>query len=235
MTGHDVILDRVRKLLALATSPNAHEAAAAAALAQTLIARHRLQQWLDADAVAADEAEAIDDARDEPLDVARKPRSWKVALATTLADANGCVAYTLDRGKERAIVLVGRTADRALVLELWSWLVSRIEWLSATHGEGRDRKWHDAFRVGVVAAIGERLAKVDAQVRGELVEGALVRLDPVLLARREALDRFVEQRLRLGRGRAITVDARAYTEGQRAGATLDLGGGHKRIAAKGRR
>jgi len=235
MADHGAILDRVRKLLALATSPNAHEAAAAAELAQTLITRHRLQHYLDADAVAADEAEAIDDARDEPLDVARKPRSWKVALASTLAEANGCLAYTLDRGKERAIVLVGRAADRAVVLELWSWLVTRIEWLSATHGAGRDRKWHDAFRVGVVATIGERLAKVDAQVRGELTEGALVRLDPVLLARREALDRFVEQRLRLGRGRAITVDAHAYAEGRQAGATLDLGGGHKRLAGKARR
>lgn len=234
MTANDAILDRVRKLLALATSPNAHEAASAAELAQTLIARHRLQQWLDADAVAADEAEAIDDARDEPLDVARKPRTWKVALATTLADANSCVAYTLDRGKERAIVLVGRAADRAAVLELWTWLVTRIEWLSATHGAGRDRKWHDAYRVGVVATIGERLSAVDEQVRGELSEGALVRVDPVLLARRDALERFVSERLRLGRGRSISVDAHAYAEGRQAGATLDLGndGGRKRLTRK---
>lgn len=237
MADHDAILDRVRKLLALATSPNAHEAASAAALAQTLIARHRLQQWLDADAAAADAAAAIDDARDEPLDVARKPRTWKVALASTLAEANGCLAYTLDRGHERAIVLVGRAADRAAVLEIWTWLVTRIEWLSATHGAGKDRKWHDAFRVGVVATLGERLSAVDAEVRSELSPGALVRLDPVLLARREALDRFVQERMRLGRGRAITVDARAYAEGRQAGATLDLGRGtaSRRLPHKERR
>ena len=37
------IVDRVRKLLALAGSSNVHEAAAAAARAQELITRHRLE------------------------------------------------------------------------------------------------------------------------------------------------------------------------------------------------
>ncbi|MEY3014068.1 MAG: hypothetical protein RIT45_2803 [Pseudomonadota bacterium] len=227
MADNDTILERVRKLLALAGSPNPHEAAAAAATAQTLIARHRLQEWLDADAAAEDEAEPIEDARDAPLEVARKPRRWKVALAATLADANHCLAYTLDRGHERAIVLVGRAADRAAVLELWTWLVGRIEWLSATHGAGADRKWHDAFRIGVVTTIGERLAAVEAEVRSELDAGALVRLDPVTLARRDALDRFVRERMQLGKGRSIRVDAQAYAAGRAAGATLDLGAGER--------
>ena len=49
MTAPDpALLDRVRKLLALAGSPNAHEAAAAAARAQALVARHQLEAWLEA-------------------------------------------------------------------------------------------------------------------------------------------------------------------------------------------
>ena len=44
----DAVLERVRKLLALATSPNLHEAAAAAAAAQALIERHRLGSLLEA-------------------------------------------------------------------------------------------------------------------------------------------------------------------------------------------
>ena len=220
MSSDPVLLSRVRKLLALATSPNVHEAASAAAMAQTLIARHRLERWLDAeDAVATD---PIEDARDAPLEVARRLRKWRVLLASALADANGCVAYTLNRGRDEAIVIVGRAADRAAIEALWSWLVKRIEWLSATHGAGQSRQWHDAFRVGVVAAVADRLATVADDVRSEQAPGALVRLDPVALAQQQALDRYVSEHLRLGRGRSVTVEAAAWQQGHEAAKKLEL-------------
>ena len=152
MTADPALLARVQKLLALASSPNVHEATSAAALAQTLIARHRLQAWLDAEQTAAADPDPITDARDTPLTTGKRLRKWKVVLAGALAGANNCVAYTLDRGKEEAIVLVGRGRDRDAVLALWTWLVTRIEWLSATHGAGQDRQWHEAFRIGCVDA-----------------------------------------------------------------------------------
>ncbi|MEZ4266534.1 MAG: DUF2786 domain-containing protein [Myxococcota bacterium] len=220
MATDSTVLERVRKLLALAGSPNVHEAASAAAMAQTLIERHRLERWLEA--AESEAADPIEDGRDRPLEVARKIRKWKSALAATLADANGCVAYTLDRGREQAIVVAGRAADREAVVELWGWLHKRVEWLSATHGAGRSRQWHDAFRVGVVDAVGERLRKVAGEVRDEQQPGALARLDPTALVQREALERYVSEHLQLGRGRGIRVDARAWERGRAAGAELPL-------------
>jgi hypothetical protein len=71
MAAEQAVLERVRKLLALASSPNIHEAASAAAKAQALIERHRLQSWLDAaDAEAAD---PIEGGQDTPLEVAPPP------------------------------------------------------------------------------------------------------------------------------------------------------------------
>ncbi|MEQ1506614.1 MAG: DUF2786 domain-containing protein, partial [Myxococcota bacterium] len=102
------VLDRVRKLLALATSPNVHEAALAAARAQALIERHRLEDWLAAEQDSAGDPDPIVHAWHEPLAVARKIRRWKAALASVLAEVNGCVAYTARRGTDEAIVLVGR-------------------------------------------------------------------------------------------------------------------------------
>jgi hypothetical protein len=222
MTVDHVISSRVRKLLALATSPNAHEAAAAAAMAQVLIERHRLQAWLEAEHSTTPDLDPITDGRDAPLAVGRRLRKWKVVLATTLADANGCVAYTLDQGHEQAIVVAGRERDRAAVAEVWHWLVARIEWLSATHGAGKDRAWHEAFRVGVVAAVAEKLAGVAEQVRGEFTEAALVRVDPAVASHRDSLDRFVRDHLRLGKGRGIRVDAAAWAHGWQAADGLDL-------------
>ncbi|MBT9554914.1 MAG: DUF2786 domain-containing protein [Myxococcales bacterium] len=214
------ILDRVRKLLALASSPNVHEAASAAAMAQALIERHRLQSWLD----ARDEQsrDPIEDGLDAPLEVARKIRTWKRVLAAALASANGCIAYTRVQGDGEAVIVAGRAVDRQAVLELWGWIVKRIEWLSATHGAGRSRKWHDSFRVGAAAAVGERLASVATEIRDEQAARDLVVVDPLITARRHALDAYVTEHLRLGPGRNVRVQLEAWRRGQEAADTLPL-------------
>jgi hypothetical protein len=215
-------LDRARKLLALATSPDVHEAAAAAAQAQELITRHRLAAFLDAERDASDERDPIVDARTEPLDVARRQRPWKVALAGALAEVNGCLAYTLESEAGEAIVLAGRARDREAVATLWAWLLKRIEWLSATHGAGRPRRWHEAFRVGAVDAVAARLRGAEAAVRGESTGAALALIDEAIGARRAALDRYAAEHLNLGRGRARRVDAAAWLRGRVAGEGMKL-------------
>lgn len=221
MSDPPAALARVRKLLALATSPNPHEAALAAARAQALIERHRLEAWLEAEQREQDDPDPIVDARDEPLEVGRRLRTWKVVLASALAEVNGCLAYTATRGRDEAIVLVGRGRDRAAVAELWGWLVRRIEWLSATHGPGRSRQWHEAFRIGVVDAVAERLRQVGPQARASLDRAALVVVEPARAAHEDALRRVTEG-LRLGSGRAVRVDARAWQRGKAAGGDVEL-------------
>lgn len=82
------LLARVNKLLALATSPNVHEAAAAAARAQAMIEAHRLEGLLAAER----EVDDVDDGRDAPLEVSKRLRRFKVVLATVLGEHNACVA-----------------------------------------------------------------------------------------------------------------------------------------------
>jgi hypothetical protein len=210
-------LDKVRKLLALADSPNIHEAALAAARAQALIDEHRLQGLL-----AAEQVDPVADGRDDPLHTSRRLRRWKVSLAMALAGLNGVVAYTHKQGKFHHIVLVGTAADRAAVQVLWQALVHRIAWLSATHGEGRDKRWHDAFRIGAVQTISARLQRGQQSSRQALSTTALVTVDGRIAARQERVQAFVKERLRLRPGRAIRVDPQAYQRGRLAGADVDL-------------
>jgi hypothetical protein len=212
--------DRVRKLLALATSPNVHEAASAAAAAQALVERHRLEGWLAAEASTA--ADPVTDGREAPLEVARRPRRWKVALAAGLAEANGCLAYSALQGEDTLLLLAGRAADRAAVAEIWGWLVTRLEWLSATHGPGRSRAWHEAFRIGAAEVIAERLAGARAEVQASFPTAALVRIEPERAARAAAVEAFAERHLHLGRGRALRVDGRGLAQGRAAGAAMKL-------------
>ena len=211
------MLDRVRKLLALAGSPNVHEAALAAARAQALIDAHRLQHLLD-----AEHEDPVGDDRGHPLESGRRLRKWKSVLAQSLASLNGCIAYTERSGKQKHIVLVGTAADRAAVVALWEWLVRRIEWLSATHGAGRDRRWHQAFRIGAVATITERLRAGQHDAAATLESAALVQVREGLARRQQRVSEYAERNLNLKPGRGVRVDPDAYREGRAAGRAVVL-------------
>lgn len=218
------LLERVEKLLALATSPNPHEAVTAARLAQALVSKHRLEAWLAARDGAAVDPDPITDGREAPLEVGRRLRKWKRVLAAALAEVNGASAWVLEAGREERLCVIGRERDRAAVRALYLGLVKRIEWCSATAGQGRDRRWHEAFRIGVADAIAARLAEAEAEVAPEIEapEGALVPYALDRAAEQAALEAFVRERFGPPRGGGVRVDARAYERGRDAGARLVL-------------
>jgi hypothetical protein len=217
------LLDRVDKLLRLATSSNVHEAAQAMARAQELIARHRLE---DAIKTAA-EAPPVVDARDNPLDASRRLRDWKIALATVLARANGAACYVLERGSGktgmRELILVGEPDDVAAVRALYRWYVPRMEALTLQHapvGDGRpvDRDWARGFRFGAVDALARALYEATAAV---YAEPGLVPARSVAphTARAAAADRAIAA-LGTTRAKGVRVHARAYQAGLDAGGAL---------------
>ncbi len=226
------VLDRVRRLLRLAESPNVHEAALAAARAQELMVRHRIEAaTLD----GGRDGSGIVDLRDEPLEASKRLRPWKTRLGDVVARANGCRVYLLDRGGIRSLVLVGRAEDAALVRALYESLVTRVECLTRAHGQQRARAYRNAFRLGVVATLEERLALAskaakERALRGEvgdegeapLAEAgtAIARLE----ARDAEVDRFMERELgvRRGRARGLRADAEGYARGRIAGHTVAL-------------
>lgn len=81
----DEALDKIKKCLALAASPEAHEAAAALRQAQKLMAQFGLTE---ADVTLADVGEARQKAQNVPV------VRWEAALAGMVASAFGCDMYT---------------------------------------------------------------------------------------------------------------------------------------------
>ncbi len=100
--------------------------------------------------------------------------------------------------------------------------VTRIEWLSATEGAGRDRAWHEAFRIGAAEVIVARLRESAGGEREALGTHALAVVEPALAARAAAVARFAETHLRLKPGRGLRVDARGLARGRAAGAQAPL-------------
>lgn len=246
MTADDKILERVRKLLRLATSDNVHEAANAAASAQALIDRYRI------DAVTRGELhdnpfadDAIVETIDEPLDASKRLRKWKIFLATALAPVQDCRVYVLDPtgpDKIRRLIAVGRPTDVALLAELYRYTVTAIECLTRAHGHDRDDAWREGFRVGAANTIVERLAQArhdaladaDALVSRDTVPedasgrhagestAALARVGHRLARRLADVDAFMQRKPGMRSGKALRVHADGYALGQIAGNDIDL-------------
>lgn len=248
------LLERIRRLLRLSESPNVHEAASAAARARELMARHRIES-------AALEPEGLDpgirDYPDEPLDTSKRLRPWKMQLGDAIARANGCRVYVLERGSMLELVPVGREEDAALVRALYGELVKQVECLTRKHGAGRDRTFCNGFRLGVVSTLRERLERANVEAERGLLEGGVFddeatvggpdsALAPAahalavakLSAREHAVDRYLEETLRLrkGKGRSLRADAEGYERGLLAGHSVALPDGSSRAPApSGRR
>ena len=219
----DKVLSRVRKLLALAESPNVHEAASAAARAQELISQHRLEAVLEAEDAAATR-DAADPIGQETLETSKRLRRWKTVLAGGLARANGCIAFTRSAGgRNVALVLAGRTSDREAFHALWEWLVTTLTWLSASHGGGKGKRWHDDFRVGAALEVVQRLEAAARPEAGSIPAEALVRARTALAAQEARMEQYARAELDLRPGRSLRVDPNAYAAGRAAGSTLDLG------------
>lgn len=132
MAVDERIIDRIRKLLALAgDNPNEHEAAAAAAKAQALMQEHDL---------AAADVSVKTDARTAGITQAAtvlrqrgKPGSWKEGLFSAVAETSDCWAWsTSTRGS-----MLGRERDVEMAEYLFAYLVRELERLQHAYGATR--------------------------------------------------------------------------------------------------
>lgn len=231
------VLDKVRKLLRLAESPNANEAAAAAAKAQQLIDEHNLSAALLS-------IETGVDAPDEPiedfakkgahLDAPARLDRWRIELASSIAYANSCRIYYTDRLSARhKIALVGRPSDADTVRYLYAHLCAEVNQLADRDGKGYGRTWRNNFRLGVVDTIRGKLRQQQSEFKQQATASlggnsqALVRVNTALAKveqRGTDVRDWMKRELKLYAGRAAssTYDHSARRAGQLAGESIRL-------------
>lgn len=154
------MIDRIRKLLALANSSNAHEAAAAAAMASRLMERH------DVDRSMIEEA---DDTPYEPVVVDRtiyrmggRRKVWVGTIAHYLGQVRRCRVWSSWEDGEQVLRCAGATETVDSVELLLNWLVGEVERLIKQDrpdglGRGGSRRWAHSYRLGAAVEIGNRL------------------------------------------------------------------------------
>ncbi len=209
------ILEKVRKLRALATSANVHEAAAAAAAAERLIQEHNLS-----------EAEIHVDAENERVDSGlgvevtyKKIPTWANNLAENLATAYQCAGIWRGTVDGFRYTVFGRPDDIATFRYQFAFFSAEVTRLAEQASRGKGRTFGNCFRLGAVAAISEAIDNVRRKARAFATSTALVVVDRRAELAKER--RAVEcPGMRSSGGSSSRFDQRAFDQGKRAGAGI---------------
>lgn len=229
------IIDRVRKLLALANSTNAHEAATAAAAAQSLMSAHRIA------AAECEAPEASDIGLHDSVSLGRRRLDqWRWQMAWGVCKPNGCVPTTVWGSDDRLVLcFVGHAPDAQAARYLWEYLVREIDRLAKAEAlELRQmggapanwRTWYNSFRMGAVMAVSVRLLRTAKQAQHSASSQAIARLDDHEAQARE----FAREKLGVTYSDAKLSDnlsSDGFDAGRDAGARIPLSAGPGRELA----
>ena len=156
----DKILNTLRKVLALTTSPVEGEAQAAAGKLQELLTKHNLSM---ADLETRGKAEPAK-VEEDGHDLGKAAFTWKLNLAEGIAEFYFC--YPIVSRARKTVVFVGRKDNVESLKMLYGWLIDQIRRISAVErkehqsrtGEHIDPlRWQVNFGIGATRRLVERL------------------------------------------------------------------------------
>jgi hypothetical protein len=232
------ILERVRRLLALAESSNVHEAAAAAAKAQELITKHRID-LADLDVEGGIEEPVLT----EDVEVVHGRKPWRELLLGALARANGCESYNSrnrQTGRVRLLV-IGPASGASVVRYMHAYLTREVERLNIIGAKqartelravgldprGITGRWHNSFKLGAVVELRRRLLEASTRTMAGASGTALARIEKADARVAEAF-----AALKLGKARkAVCRHSAAFDAGRDAGASINLDRGSPALPA----
>lgn len=224
----DNIVEKIKKLLALSTSSNEHEAALAAARAQELMTKYAIEE--DALVDGAKRKEPIEtvglNIRGEGFHLNRgKIPRWQALLAYVLAPNFFCRSFYAP-GTD--VYVAGRKTDREVLEATFWYLRGEIERLANEKWEAlpadyhlHGKTWKASFYEGAVRVIAERLEQNQAELAKTHNEATSI----VLVNRRKDVDDYIDQKHALRKSSAQrNIHADGYYAGREAGASLNLSG-----------
>ncbi len=142
------IIEKIRKLLALSTSPNRAEAAAALNKANELLIQYNLTM----DQVRMSSADV------DPVGMCRiycaVKKKWRTLLLDKIADVNLCAALFT----ERYVIVIGREVNAISVEVMWDHLEKVVQRIHLRECP-RQAKSHyrESFKLGIASGISEKL------------------------------------------------------------------------------
>jgi len=218
------IIDKIRKLRALADNAAAtvDEAAAAARAAELLIQKHALQE-AELGAVSQEVLESIID-DDTPLtDWAKRQKVWQNVLLHAMAENYNCSNVMKRVGGISNIYTIGRASDIAVLRYQFAYFVvelTRLAHLLAPSDlkRGSGKTWHNSFYHGATDAIIASMKSAKKEVIKDASSTALVFISEHM----RKVEELKAQKYPWSRTShsARRLDPEAYEMGKMAGAGL---------------
>jgi hypothetical protein len=151
------IKNRITKLMALAgNNSNEHEAAAASAKVQALLAEYNLEmsQIIDTDEDAVVDPDAV---REKQADVVTTSTDWERRLFGAIAENNFCMGYRKWTADDDVAVftLIGRKMNVAATLSVYGYLIGAIARLNPY--QDKRTKAHRSWQEGCADRLRSRL------------------------------------------------------------------------------
>lgn len=116
------IIDKIEKLLRLATSPNEHEAAAASARAQKLMEKHQI----DVLELGGEDEENTLQAMDDFIEGKQRYEGWYTNFFNSLAMAYDLDPYFSKRRRYTGLRVIGLKSDILLFKQVFAYLIETI-------------------------------------------------------------------------------------------------------------
>lgn len=171
-----ILAEKLRKVLALTSSPVEGEAQAATAMLAKLLEAHNLDI-----ADLETRGQAAPGIQEKEHDLGKAAFTWKLDLAETVATHFFCEPI-VDR-KAKTVIFVGRPDNVASLKMLYEWLIDQIKRISAderrkhlveTNEHIDPLRWQVGFGLGAVSRLEERLAELVAKRANNAASTALV-------------------------------------------------------------
>jgi hypothetical protein len=225
-TTNNPIIEKIRKLLALANSSNEHEAALAAAHAQRLLSEHNL-------AMADVEAKHHPQSADKVETTAAKTLpKWVRNLSGGVCSAFDCQA--IHHPAQGKMSFIGVGADVQIAAYTFAYLDRTVRRLCSSYMKYRvndgnlsnrnKELMRQSYYLGAVSTINSQL--VQQKVQTPVTPGALVPIKEGLI--KKAMSELGP--IRTVRGRRSYINSNAYNQGQTDGKNVSV---HKGVAAAG--
>jgi hypothetical protein len=150
-----IIVNKIKKLLALSTSSNEHEAALASQRANELLIKHNL---------SLTEIQGADDIVEfETTPVSRIP-SWKEILFSNIADYYFCRLFrTTEKNNKHAFLLIGKQTNIEIAKQMFEYLAATIDKMAKKQTYFKGRTSLNSYRHGIVSTLIRRFEEMKKQ------------------------------------------------------------------------
>jgi hypothetical protein len=144
------------------------EAQSAAAAAQRLMAKHRIDA-----ADLADPGENLADIiEDTAWNDGKKCDTWRALLLQDVAKANGCKSFKYGS----SLQILGTQSQVDMSCYLFGMLSAQVDAFAKRNAAGRGRTYANNYKLGMVYTLGERLRATTEQETAGASERAMVRI-----------------------------------------------------------